>query len=92
MALEAVGSSPIIHPYFIISNDQIYIDFINRIKAEDEGFEPPRPFGRRFSRPLPYQLGLVLRIIRFSNQADILIGAGKHNLTDIPRQANKRTE
>ena len=29
--------------------------------AEDEGLEPPWPCGRRFSRPLPYQLGLVLR-------------------------------
>lgn len=29
--------------------------------AEDEGFEPPRPCGRRISSPLPCQLGLVLR-------------------------------
>ena len=29
--------------------------------AEDEGLEPPRAFARRFSRPLPYQLGLALR-------------------------------
>ena len=30
--------------------------------AEDEGLEPPWDFSRRFSRPLPYQLGLVLRL------------------------------
>jgi hypothetical protein len=28
--------------------------------AEGEGFEPPWAFTRRFSRPLPYQLGLAL--------------------------------
>ncbi len=30
-------------------------------EAEDEGLEPPRAQTRRFSRPLPYQLGLILR-------------------------------
>ena len=29
--------------------------------AEGEGIEPPRAQARRFSRPLPYQLGLALR-------------------------------
>ena len=28
--------------------------------AEDEGVEPPRAQTRRFSRPLPCQLGLIL--------------------------------
>ena len=29
--------------------------------AEDEGLEPPRPRGRRFSRPVSYQLELILQ-------------------------------
>ena len=35
--------------------------------AEDEGFEPPCAFARRFSRPLPYQLGLVLQELKYTN-------------------------
>ena len=31
--------------------------------AEDEGLEPPRPRGRRFSRPVSYQLELILQIL-----------------------------
>jgi hypothetical protein len=31
-------------------------------EAEGEGFEPPIPYGRRISSPLPYQLGLALRV------------------------------
>ena len=31
------------------------------LPAEGEGLEPPRACARRFSRPLPYQLGLALR-------------------------------
>ena len=30
------------------------------LHAEDEGLEPPRPWGRRFSKPLSYQLELIL--------------------------------
>ena len=35
--------------------------------AEDEGLEPPSAHARRFSRPLPYQLGLVLRNLEYTN-------------------------
>ena len=47
--------------------------------AEGEGLEPPRACARRFSRPLPYQLGLALRSLRqYSN-------APRGCQTDSPR-------
>ena len=43
--------------------------------AEDEGLEPPRPRGRRFSRPVSYQLELILQftfLLTFSRQEKLL--------------------
>ncbi len=38
-----------------------------KYKAEGPGLEPGRACARRFSRPLPYQLGLALRALKINN-------------------------
>ena len=52
-----------IYVFFLLALPVIHCAIkVNKI-AEDEGLEPTRALARRFSRPLPYQLGLILRYI-----------------------------